>query len=323
MKKNLWTINRNNHFQYFLWKLILFSIFIFIFDSIIGSMLNYFYFSQESGDQSRTTYSIQKTTADIIILGSSRASHHYNPAIFENKLNLSAYNAGRDGNFIFYHFAVLNGVLNRYTPKIVILDLNRAELQEDHESYDRIATLLPYYKNHPEIRSIIEHKGAYENIKLISNIYPFNSLILTIAIGNLELNKRRNADYLGYLPINKTYDGPLKTETISTRPKLDSLKVEVYKSIIYECNKKGVKLIIICSPYFMQFSTEDISLLVAEEIAKQNGVEFYDFSDNQIFLNNKKLFADNAHLNDNGATILSNLVSDSIINSELYAKPAN
>jgi len=323
MKKNLWTINRNNHFQYFLWKLLLFSIFIFIFDSIIGSMLNYFYFSQESGDQFRTTYSIQKTTADIIILGSSRASHHYNPAIFEKKLNLSVYNAGRDGNFIFYHFAVLNGVLNRYTPKIVILDLHRAALEEDQESYDRIATLLPYYKKHPEIRSIIEHKGSYENIKLISNIYPFNSLILAIVIGNLELNKRRNADYLGYLPINKIYDGPLKTETISTKSKLDSLKVEIYKSIIYECNKKGVKLIIICSPYFIQFSSEDESLLVAEEIAKQNGVKFYNFSDNQIFLSNKKLFADNAHLNNNGATILSNLVSDSIINSELYAKPSD
>lgn len=286
-------------------------------------MLNYFYFNQESGDQFRTTYSIQKTTAEIIILGSSRASHHYNSAIFENKLNLSAYNAGRDGNFIFYHFAVLNGVLNRYTPKIVILDLNRAELLEDQESYDRIATLLPYYKKHPEIRSIIEHKGFYENIKLISNIYPFNSLILTIAIGNLELNKKRNADYLGYLPINRTYDGPLKTETISTIDKLDSLKVKIYKSIIYECKKKGVKLVVICSPYYIQFPTEDISLLLAEEIAKQNGVEFYNFSDNPIFLSNKKLFADNAHLNDHGATVFSNLVSDSILNSELFAKPAN
>ena len=106
-------------------------------------------------------------------------------------MKLSFYNAGRDGNFMFYHLAVLKGVLNRYSPKIVILDFVAEEFAQNQYSYDRLSSLLPYYKSHPEMRSIINLKSKYEKIKLLSQIYPYNSLMLTIAVGNSGVNKRK------------------------------------------------------------------------------------------------------------------------------------
>lgn len=100
---------QKNPYQYFFLKLVVLFTIVFILDYSIGNVLRYFYFKQESGLQYRTTYSIEKTRADVLIFGSSRANHHYNPIVFENRLKQSYYNVGRDGNFIFYHSAVLKG----------------------------------------------------------------------------------------------------------------------------------------------------------------------------------------------------------------------
>jgi hypothetical protein len=149
-------------------------------DFLIGSLLRYFYFKQQSGFQYHTTYSIEKTKADLLIFGSSRANHHYQPEVFEKKMNLSFYNVGRDGVSIFYDYAVLQGILVRYCPKIVILDFERKEFERNQENYDRISFLLPYYNTHPEIHSIVKLKALMSKSnfcpKSIPSILPFSQL---------------------------------------------------------------------------------------------------------------------------------------------------
>ncbi|HXS59927.1 MAG TPA: hypothetical protein VN703_03845, partial [Candidatus Sulfopaludibacter sp.] len=122
---------------------------------IIGNLLRTFYFKQQSGLQCRTTYSIEKTTANVLIFGSSAANHDYQTNTFTKRLDTSFYNTGRDGISIFYEYAVLKAILKRYTPKIIILDFDQEEFIKNEASYDRLSALLPYYINHPEIRSII------------------------------------------------------------------------------------------------------------------------------------------------------------------------
>ena len=82
------------------------ALFVFIIVTIldfgIGSALKAFYFRETSGIDYRTTYSIEKTRADLLIFGASTATHNYIPGTFEKRLNLSAYNVGRDGNSILY-----------------------------------------------------------------------------------------------------------------------------------------------------------------------------------------------------------------------------
>ena len=49
-------------------------------------------------------YVCEKVTEDIIIMGSSRASHHYVPEIISEELGMSCFNAGRDGNGIILQY---------------------------------------------------------------------------------------------------------------------------------------------------------------------------------------------------------------------------
>src|SRR5258705_13588645 len=198
-KPSIYKFKNNIHRNFFM-KLFVLFITVFFLDFIIGSLLNIFYFKQYTGFQYRTTYSIEKTTADLLIFGSSTASHDYYPGVFEKRLNMSYYNEGRDGTPNLYHYAVLKAVLKRYSPKIVIYDFDVNEFRKDPESYDRLSSLLHYYKTHPEIRSVLELKSPHEKLKLLSNIYPYNSSIFSIVAGNVERRQNMDINFKGYVP---------------------------------------------------------------------------------------------------------------------------
>lgn len=304
---------KTQRYRIFLIKLICFLFLVFVVDFSIGYVLKYFYFKQKSGFQYRTTYSMQKTDADVLIFGSSRASHHYNPEIIENKLNLSCYNVGRDGNLIFYHTAVLRAILNRYTPKIIILDVIKGEFKQRSDSYERISTLLPYYDLHPEIRSIVELRSPFEKIKLLSKIYPYNSDIFSIAIGNTEFNKGRWSHVKGFLPWHKTMKCPVKIDTNYIDSKIDEVKVNSYESFIKDCKLKKVKLYVVISPYYLISDITDKSIKISKEIAEKYDVKVFDFSQDTTFKLKCSLFGDITHLNADGTEIFTRKVSEKIL----------
>lgn len=76
-------------------------------------------------------------------------------------------------------------ILKRYTPKVIIFNYNNVTNYISSE-YDRLSTLLPFYRSHQEIRDLVLLKGNNEKFKTISIVYPFNSIITTIMVGNME-----------------------------------------------------------------------------------------------------------------------------------------
>lgn len=313
MVKLLQHIIQKKNYQYLLLKIGAFMILAFVFDLLIGNLLKHFYFKQTSGWEYRTKYSIEDTKADILIFGASRAQQQYNPIYFEERLNQSCYNVGRDGEPIFYHYGVLKAVLKRYTPKMIILDIENGVFRERRDSYDRIAVLLPFYKNHPEMHSIIELRGPFEKYKLCSQIYPYNSLLFKIATGNSEMNKKRNKDINGYVPLSRSMNKPINTVDFSKKYGMDTAKINIYRSFIKDCKDANIELYIVCSPYFFNAVGHDSSMSIAKEIANDNNIDFIDFSKEKEFLNNSRLFDDTVHINIAGSKIFSNKLVDSII----------
>jgi hypothetical protein len=302
---------RKSPYRYFFFRLLIFIIVVALLDYAIGSTLEYFYFRQTSGVLYRTNYSIEKTRSDILIFGTSRAGHDYRPDIFQKRLNLSCYDVGRDASYIYYEYAVLKAILKRYTPKMIILDFLNGEFKTDRDSYDRLQSLLPYYKSHPEMRPMIELKSPYERIKLLSKIYPYNSAIFAIAAGNSEFNKKRSGDFDGYVPLYKVWSDPIKdADSAWTNYPVDSMKIKIYEEFITDCIQAKVKLYIVCSPYFVNSKEMDYSIIKGMGIAKKYNISFYDFSRDSKFLANSRFFADEIHLNDDGATVFSNLLID-------------
>lgn len=298
-----------SHFNSLL-KILIFILIFFILDFAVGSILRHYYFKQKSGSLYQTTFAIEETEADLLIFGTSKANHSYNPKIFSDRLNISVYNGGRDGGSIFYDYALLKSILKRYSPKVIILDVSW-EFESKQNAYDRLSMLLPYYKNHPEMRSIIEHKSHYEKIKMLSKVYPYNSMIFSILAGNLEYNKSRIKDLSGFVPLSKVWKEEIRIVKYPEY-KLDSIKINYFKSFIEKCISSGVKIYIVVSPDYMKLAKMEQSNIIVREIAKKYNVAFYDYSRDTLFLNNAKYFADQTHLNNDGATVFTNRLIDEV-----------
>lgn len=296
----------------FIMKLLAFLAFVYLIDFSLGSMLKKYYFKQDSGYDYLTTYSIEKTTADILVFGSSRAVNIYNTSIIERKTGLTCYNVGRYGEHLFYHYGVLKAVTSRYKPKMIVLSFDAGNFGIDQEDYDRISVFLPYYNHHKELEPLISLKGPYERLKLISHIYPFNSLLLPIITGNSSKGKEKYANNKGFIALHKTFSGSLKTYNYEEYIQLDTQKINYFKSFISECKETGIPLFIVCPPYQIKQIGIDPSISAAIKIANENNVNFFDYSTDSFYRSKPQLFADYRHLNNNGVEIFTNKVFDRI-----------
>jgi len=306
----------------FLFKVLFFLCILFFIDLVIGNLLKHYYFKQQSGWLYRTTYAIETTRADLLIFGASRANHHYYTSMIEEQLGKSTYNTGRDGNAIFYHYAVLQSILKRYTPKIAILDISHGEFQQNKDSYDRISSLLPYYNSHPEIQHIVQLKSNNEQLKLISKIYPYNSLLFQIIAGNTKFNRTRESrnDINGYVPLSHVWSGDVVYEDKFRSYEIDTLKIHYFKLFINDCVKSGIQLFIVISPYYVKFGGSDHSLTIAHNIAKLNHIPFFDFSNDSSFLSTPDIYADESHLNDSGARLYTAEVINKLFHYNMLTK---
>ena len=139
-------------------------------------------------------------------------------------------------------------------------------------------------------------------------------MLFTIAVGTTEYNKSREYinDKKGYVPLNRVWKRDITTDASTLKYGLDSNKTDIFKFFITDCMNSNVKLYIFISPTFKNYTHEDPSIEVAQKIANEFNIPFYNFSGDTSFLNHIGLFADVLHLNDKGAKIYSNRVVDKI-----------
>ena len=299
-------------------KTMVFLFILFILDFVVGNILADLYLKQKPGDIYRVNYCIDSTKEDILIFGASRANHHYVPEIFKKRMNLSCYNTGSDGQIILYNYAILKTVLQRYSPKIVILDISRDEFEVERQSYDRLSALIPYYKTHPEIQTLIDLRSPYEKYKMISQIYPYNSLIFRLFMGAIESHKERKNihEENGYIPLNENCFTHLVQDTSYGSPNLDSNKINGFKAFIKDCKNSNVQLYVVFSPLLITYPHEDPSTNLVIRICKEDNIPVFSFINDSLFYNSAFFAGNGTHLNDKGAKFFTNQVIDSIMKDE-------
>ena len=278
-------------------------------DKGIGSLMHHFYGRIHHGEQGRLTYTIDSTDQSMLIIGSSRAAHHYVSAIISNNLHLSCYNAGKDKQGLFYNLAILKMVLHRYCPHYLILDLSPVSFATGEESLDELSVLLPYYSQHPEIKEILEKRSKWEWLKLSSSLYKHNSLLLQIAFNNLS--KGNDSGIVGgYIPnlftMAKPYIQPFSPEQVAGSP--DSAIVGAFEELVNMTRQAGCQLTIVASPLFLPLQEESSTLLLAGQICRQQNIPFFDYTRSPAFIGNETYFSNEAHLNNAGAAVFSQLL---------------
>lgn len=299
-------------------RILLFTSLIIVLDILVGNGLEFLYFKQKYGLYARTTYGLEQTEADLLIFGSSSANHHYIPTIFEETLNVTAYNEGRDGIDILYQAAILKGIFKRYTPKIIILNLSPYELSTER-GYDRLSALLPYCKKYPEMKRTIFLRSKFEKWKLLSKIYPFNSTFLTLLNGIHKVVGNKAQDN-GYLPLIGSLDtNKFRRQTLDVQSQIDPNRVKALIDFINQCKQRKVLVYIFFSPVYDFGSHETLTIKEAMRISEAMKIPQINFINDPNFKGQALIFKDNGHMNHDGAIKFSKILA-AYIKENLHRK---
>ena len=294
----------------FLRKFVVVAVLLFLLDRGLGLMMQHLYFKIKHGELSRTTYALDSCTSEIVVLGSSRAAHHYVSPVISGILNKSCYNAGQDKQRLIYCLAMLKAMYQRYSPHEIILDFNPTAFERYENGLDELVTLLPYYSSHPEIRPILYKRNRFEWVKVKSLLYCYNSLPLKIIFNNLSHQRDVNG-MNGYVPlIDKKAIILESADDLPAAQPIDDQIVSEFRSLIQLTREHHSRLYVVVSPIFFRIPTDLPSMTLARTICMQEGITFLDYSNETRFFNHgSQMFLDEGHLNDSSARLFSAMLA--------------
>lgn len=284
----------------FLFRLLIFFSCLVAIDMLVGGVFPILVDAAKGGDNWRNNYICNETSEDILIFGSSRAIHHYNPAIISDSTGLSCYNCGQDGNGIILNYGRLQMIEQRYAPKCIIYDITAVfDLLAGDDDHKYLKWLKAYY-DRPGIPEIFESVDKTEKYKMMSNMYRYNSSFVQIVSDCIY--PRQSSELKGYRPLEGEMDMMKVREDDSVEPKqvsyqYDSLKLYYWDKLIQLSSKS--KLILVISPSW--YGTEPGQYAPLLERCAENGLTLINFANDPKYLRNPEYFKDGMHLNSKGA----------------------
>ncbi len=281
----------------FLLKVGLFFVVLIILDRVFGMAFAYMGDHAKGGYIGHHKYVTDKVNEDILVFGSSRAIHHYNPQVLTDSLGMTCYNCGQDGNGIILFYGLWQMIKEHHKPKMIIYDVSTGfDLYKGENNQKFLGWLRADY-DRPGVKQIFDDVDCTEKYKMLSMLYRYNSKFMqnitdfVHPIFGIEGN--------GYIPLNGEMD-KMKVKDESSNHELrtvDSQKLDFLNKLIDETN--GVELVFVASPMWYQTLESDYQPI--KDLCEQRGVRFIDFSNKEKYIHQYEWFKDGAHLNAKGA----------------------
>lgn len=260
-----------------------------------------------SGQLAKDNYRLNRVTDDIIILGSSRGSHHYVTTMLKDSINnytgrnYSLYNAAIDGKFINSNLCAAESIMSRYSPKLLIFEVSESELSGSEAVQDIMFSAVHYHKN-PFVKQYIQDLGRKEQIKVASNMFRYNQKFLRIFSSFIQKGEKT-----GYEPLYKVMTiipKQGKENLKNVKPiKVDEYSLTNFTRVMRTARDKGVQLVVVSSPTFSPIVNNDY----LASLCKDYKIPYLDLYNLELFNNHPEYFQDIGHLNDTGAHIYTDL----------------
>ena len=287
----------------FVLKLAFFFIGFLILDYSIGKVFDYIQVNAKGGATFRDNHICDELTCDILLLGSSRCEHHYNPMIISDSLGMSCYNAGQAGNGIIVAYARYLMMSERKKPRLVVYDIiPEFDLLKGYDNHRYLTWLKPRFDK-DFIKEIFEDVDKTEKYKMLSNLYKYNSHFIEIIID--YLHPISDSSIQGYEPLYGEMDkNKISSETGDNKSDeydFDPLKLNYIEKLINYAGRDSILFTI--SPIWYGMDVESYKPLM--ELCKAKGVRLLDFANAPKYIHNDYFFKDGKHLNAKGADSFS------------------
>lgn len=253
------------------------------------------------GDYQPIDYVIKHTNEDIILLGSSVVLNSVMPTVIEDSLNMTCYNGGGNGQNLIFCRTMLDCILKRYIPKMIVLGLRPNDLASP--GLGRYNLLVPYYHIGFEIvDSCLESKNSYEKYLMASNLYRYNTIWFRILLYHFITPDTRGEK--GYVAKQNPLYPPEMTTTKGSRH-IDENRLRDFMYLVNTCKENGIDMVVYFPPTYTKYEGQSVSVNKVRAICSENNIPcFYDAEDSE-FLQHKEWFFDNVHLAKDGGLIYS------------------
>ncbi len=281
----------------FLLKVGLFFLALIIVDRALGMVFAYMGEHAKGGYVGHHVYVTDKANEDILIFGSSRAFHHYNPQIISDSLGMTCYNCGQDGNGIVLFYGLWQMLKERYQPKMIIYDVSTSFDLYEGESNQKYLGWLRMDYDRPGVKQVFSAVDPTEKYKMMSMLYRHNSKFMqnitdyVHPVFDIEDN--------GFLPLKGELN-KMKIREKGDRTEerqVDSLKISFINKLIDESD--GMEIVFVASPTWYEPSKSDYQPI--RDLCEKRNVRFVDFSNREKYIHQDQWFKDGTHLNARGA----------------------
>ncbi len=296
----------------FLLKVLLFFACVVVMDLAFGQFFSYLRAHAKGGSTANCEYIANKATDDIIILGSSRATHHYVPQIIEDSLGVSCYNCGEEGNGVVLAYGRLRLLTDRYQPKLVIYEITPNYDYGTKEQNNKYLGYLRAYYNKDGISALFDdYDDDLSWLKMRSKMYQNTSRLLPDLFDNVTYRD----NHKGYEPLS----GQINETTIRTNNAdgkemaIDSLKLSYVEKVIELCHNEQIPIFFFISPRY-GIKENDMSIYEpALSLCQKHSVPVYNYICYPSISENPEYFQDEGHMNSKGAEAYTNILVENVL----------
>jgi len=163
-----------------LFKAVFFILLLLVFDRIGYKIVTHIFTKVETGNKSGGIINkVLNEKAEIVIIGSSRAKHHYNIVELKKYFKSTMFNAGCDGQRLPYIRGISDLLLKKYTPRLLIIDMDERNISKAvrKDSINRATIMSPFIHDSDVIKNILYGRSHFEFIKYFSKSYVYNGKI--------------------------------------------------------------------------------------------------------------------------------------------------
>lgn len=238
--------------------------------------------------------------SDILMLGDSRASHHYNTQMIIDSLHATCYNAGYDGTGIVHSYMSFARALRNGRVQTVLCDLTPYQLEE-HNNTVRLNSLYPYYWLDDSVHAALNRLLPWpKRLMLCSSFLQYNGFLHDV----LRARGQKIDAVHGYVAIPASHQ--MKPAgfllTVDDKPFRPSPPAERYlHEIIRQCQSRGIRIVLCQSPRLRSRTSFNNYL---RTIATRHGIEYWEYVRMPAVMT-PCYYQDHEHLNTTGADIFT------------------
>lgn len=279
-------------------------------DIATGLVFDKLTLSAKRGYTGRNEFIADKLHDSVLVFGSSRSVHHYDPQVLADSLGVPCYNCGQDGMGIITFYGRFKLLTARYTPRLIIYDVTTDFDLRRNDNVTYLTWLKPYY-NRSGIDSIFWHVEPTERVKMLSNMFRYNGKALQIITDNKPGDDNDDA-LKGFVPLDgiMTYDK--EEDATKTQVDFDPVKLYYISRLVKDCSAKGIRLVFAISPLYNSVKQPDAYLADFLTLARKQNVPVINHYYDTRFATNKNLFQDTYHMNRSGAEIYTSILAHEI-----------